>query len=328
MKKSFLALGIALAALTSCKQFKKGPAGDMLYKIYEDKTSPLIKEGDFVSIQAVEKTEEDSVLFSSYEFDRPSLLVRQKSIFKGDLFEALGMLSEGDSATFKISIDSMEKKMQKPKPKNTKGKYLVYDIKVLKVIPKGKLDDQAFKTKLNEYMVVEMQKAKNNEGGRINGYISKKDLKSKIKVTSSGLNYIVDKEGAGQKPVAGDTVSLNYKGYLLSGKVFDTTLPDEAKKAGLFTAGRPYEPLKVPVGGNSTIPGFDEALMLFNKGTKATVIIPSKLAYGEKGNPSIPPYTPLVFDITIENVVPNRAGAPNVQILPSAPPAPQTSSQK
>ena len=140
---------------------------------------------------------------------------------------------------------------------------------------------------------------------------------------------MVEKEGTGSKPVAGDTVALNYKGYMLSGKVFDTTLPEEAKKAGVFNAGRPYEPLKVPVGANSTIPGFDEAMAMFSKGTKATIIIPSKLGYGEQGQPGIiPPFTPLIFDVTIENIIPNRAGAPNMQSLPSAPPTPPTSAQK
>lgn len=306
MKKSFLALGIAFIALTSCKQFEKGE-GDMLYKMYEDKEGPKIKEGDFVALRAVEKTEEDSIIYSSYEYDRPSLLVKEKSLFKGDLYAALGMLSEGDSATFKINADSMEKKMGRPKPKNTKGKYYVYDIKVVKVIPKGKLDEQAFRTKLNEYMAVESQKVKSQEAGKISNYISKNDLKPTV--TTSGLNYIVTKKGTGPKAKVGDSIVLNYTGRFLNGKVFDTSDKVVAEKEKVFNPQRPYEPMRVPAGTNSTIPGFDEALLLFPKGTEVTVIIPSKLGYGEQGSQAIPPFSPLVFELEIMNVIPAKAGS-------------------
>lgn len=308
MKKVGIVLGLAVLGLASCKQFKKGE-GDMMYQIHEDKSGETIKEGDFISMNVVEKTEEDSVLYSSYDYDRPSLLQQQKSMFKGDLFAGLAMLSEGDSATFKVNIDSMVAKMGRPKPANTKGKYLVYSIRVDKVIPKGKLNDSLFRGKIDAYLKTEMDKAKNGEAAKFNAYISKENLKPSV--TTSGLNYVVTKEGSGAKPVAGDTVLVNYTGRFMSGKVFDTSYPDVAKKAGTYMAQRPYEPLKMPVGMNGSIPGFEEALLLFPKGTKATVIMPSKLAYGEQGSQGIPPFTPLVFDLEIVNIIkPGAAAVP------------------
>ncbi len=320
MKKGILILGITAAALTGCKQFEKGP-GDMLYKIHEDVDGSTIKDGDFVSFQAIEKTEEDSILFSSYEYDRPSLMVKEKSIFKGDLYAALEMLSEGDSATFKISIDSMEKKMNRPKPQNTKGKYFVYTIKINKVIPKGKLNDQAFRSKIESFMKTEIAKAKNQEAGKISNYVSSKSLKPIV--TGSGLNYVIAQQGKGNKPNVGDTVEFNYTGMFLTGKVFDTSVQEVAKKSGTVNPMRPYQPIKVPAGINSTIPGFDEALLLFPKGTKATIILPSKLAYGEQGNQQIPPYMPLVFDIEVVKIIPKKPGTsapvmPSIQATPSA----------
>jgi FKBP-type peptidyl-prolyl cis-trans isomerase len=47
--------------------------------------------------------------------------------------------------------------------------------------------------------------------------------------------------------------------------------------------------------------------MLLNKGAKATIILPSKLAYGEQGNQGIPPYSPLVFELDIVNIIPGTA---------------------
>jgi FKBP-type peptidyl-prolyl cis-trans isomerase len=54
------------------------------------------------------------------------------------------------------------------------------------------------------------------------------------------------------------------------------------------------------------IPGWDEGLLLLNKGARATFIMPSALAYGEQGFASIPPYTPLVFEIEVVDVVRGR----------------------
>jgi len=299
-----IVLGLAVTGLTACNKFNKGE-GDMLYKIHTDKSGQTIKEGDFVAFKAIEKTEGDSVLYSSYDYDRPSLLIKEKSVFKGDLFAALGLLSEGDSATFKINIDSMVQKMGRPQPSDTTKKYLVYTIKIDKVIPKGQMNDSLFRGKIDEFLKAEMEQAKTGEVAKVKAYVSAKNMKPKV--TASGLNYVISKEGAGAKANPGDTVVVNYTGMFLSGKVFDSSLPDVAKKNGTFNPQRPYEPLKLPVGLGGSIPGFEEGLMLLNKGAKATIILPSKLAYGEQGNQGIPPYSPLVFELDIVNIIPGTA---------------------
>ncbi|MFA6944646.1 MAG: FKBP-type peptidyl-prolyl cis-trans isomerase, partial [Pedobacter sp.] len=240
-------------------------------------------------------------------YDRPSLLVKEKSVFKGDLFAALGLLSEGDSATFKINIDSMVQKMNRPQPADTTKKYLIYTIKIDKVIPKGKLTDSLFRGKIDEFLKAEMEQAKTAEAAKVKAYVSAKGLKPAV--TASGLNYIISKEGTGAKANQGDTVVVNYTGMFLSGKVFDSSLPEVAKKNGTFNPQRPYEPLKIPVGMGGSIPGFEEGLMLLTKGAKATIILPSKLAYGEQGNQGIPPFTPLVFELDMVNIIPAKAGS-------------------
>jgi FKBP-type peptidyl-prolyl cis-trans isomerase FkpA len=118
---------------------------------------------------------------------------------------------------------------------------------------------------------------------------------------------VISKEGTGAKANPGDTVVVNYTGMFLSGKVFDSSLADVAKKNGTFNPQRPYEPLKLPVGMGGSIPGFEEGLMLLNKGAKGTIILPSKLAYGEQGNQGIPPYSPLVFELDMVNIIPGTA---------------------
>jgi len=301
MKKNLMFLAFAAIALASCSGgFKQGKGG-MLYNIHEDKSGTNIKEGDFISVNLIAKTDGDSILFNSYTTGRPIPTVVPKSQFNGDVYSALTLLSEGDSATVKINADSMAKKGQ-PKPPGFKGKYIVYQIKVEKVIAKGKLNDTMFQNRVTEYFKQVTEKMKKEEPAKIAKYVA--DNKLNVSKTASGLNYVITKPGSGPTPVAGDTVEVNYTGKLLTGKVFDTSIKSVAEKdKSLFNPQNPYKPIKFPVGNKQVIAGWDEGLMLLNKGAKATLVIPSALGYGEQGMGPIPPFSTLVFDVELVNII-------------------------
>lgn len=313
MKKNIIILGLAALTLGSCTRFKTGEGG-LQYKIHTDADGESIKEGDFIAISGTQKTEKDSVIFSTYDTDRPTFLVVDKPQFNGDFFTAISMLSEGDSATIKLDLDTMAAKTGRPKPPfAAKDRYLLFTVKVQKVVPRGKLSDEEFGKKIDAFIKSDADAAKKAESGKLKAYIQSKSLKPVV--TPSGLNYVVTKAGAGDKAKIGDTIEVNYTGSFLSGKVFDTSNPEIAKKSGTYNSMRPYAPLKMAVGQGQSIPGFDEGLMLLPKGTKATLILPSKLAYGEQGNSGIPPYTPLVFEIEVVKITPGKGA-----IAPPPPP--------
>lgn len=81
----------------------------------------------------------------------------------------------------------------------------------------------------------------------------------------------------------GDNISVKYKGYFL----------DKAKT--VFDEGE----FDYILGSSGVIPGFEDALLQMRVGEKVTVLIPSKIAYGAKGSGSIPPNTPLAFDLEV-----------------------------
>jgi len=109
--------------------------------------------------------------------------------------------------------------------------------------------------------------------------------------TASGVKYVIQKKGNGNKPAAGKTVQVNYKGSFLSGKVFDSS----------DTQGRPLE---FPAGVGAVIKGWDEMVMDMQVGEKRIAIIPPELAYGERGagNGVIPPNSFLVFEMELVGV--------------------------
>ncbi|MDG1330084.1 MAG: peptidylprolyl isomerase [Flavobacteriaceae bacterium] len=108
--------------------------------------------------------------------------------------------------------------------------------------------------------------------------------------TESGLRYKIIQKGDGIKPQKGQNVSVHYKGMFAEGGVFD----DSYKRGN---------PIEFPIGMGNVIPGWDEGILLLNKGDKARFVIPSHLAYGEAGAGGvIPPNATLVFDVELMNI--------------------------
>jgi FKBP-type peptidyl-prolyl cis-trans isomerase FkpA len=317
MKKNlmFLALASLGLGLASCNGGFKQADGGLLYDIHSTKGGATIQPGDFISVNLVAKTDGDSVLFSTYESGRAIQMAAQKPQSKGDIFTGLEKLAEGDSATIKLPADSMFKRGQQ-KPPGFKGKYIVYDIKVEKVIAKGTLSETVFNGRVMDYIKTQGLALKKEEPAKIKAYIAHQKLN--VTETADSLYYVVTQQGTGPKPVVGDTVVVNYTGRMLNGKVFDTSVKDTAVKGKLpVDPMRQYKAIHIPVGEKRVIAGWDEGLLLLNKGSKASFVIPSSLAYGERGVSIIGPFTPLAFDVELVDIIkpnPNTPKSPEVSL--------------
>lgn len=121
-------------------------------------------------------------------------------------------------------------------------------------------------------------------------FLDKNKAAEGVKVTASGLQYKVVTEGTGAKPKSSDTVEVHYRGKLIDGKEFDSSYSRN-------------QPAQFPVG--AVIPGWTEALQLMTVGSKYELAIPANLGYGERGNPSIPPNSVLIFDVELLQIVKN-----------------------
>ena len=142
---------------------------------------------------------------------------------------------------------------------------------------------------INEYLQ-ELQK-KSEEAARAAGekFLAENASREGVKVTSSGLQYVIDKEGEGATPTAEDEVTVHYTGRLLDGTVFDSSV----------SRG---EPATFPL--NRVIPGWTEGVQLMKEGGKYTFFIPSDLAYGPQGVPNaIPPHSTLIFEVELLKVI-------------------------
>lgn len=108
--------------------------------------------------------------------------------------------------------------------------------------------------------------------------------------TSSGLKYIIQKNGKGKKAEDGKTVEVHYTGWLVDGKKFDSSRDRN-------------ETFEFQLGAKQVIKGWDEGLALMRVGDKFRLILPPELGYGDKGaGEVIPPNATLIFDVELIGV--------------------------
>jgi len=148
------------------------------------------------------------------------------------------------------------------------------------------------------------KEAKEQAEKRAEGLKELEKLKEKAEVTESGLYYIVTEEGDGPKPEDGQTVQMNYAGYLVDGTLFDTSIKEIAEEGGVYNAQRPYVPFEVTYGPQArVIEGWKEGISLMNVGDKYKLIIPPNLGYGSRGAGGvIPPDAWLIFDVEMVGI--------------------------
>ena len=152
---------------------------------------------------------------------------------------------------------------------------------------KFKADEAAFQAQIKKNADLAAVKNKKAEAERKKMEAATEDLIKKATATASGLKYIITRPGAGPKPASGASVKVHYAGRLMDGKEFDNSL-----KRG--------QPIDFRVGTGMVIPGWDEGIMLMQKGEKRTLIIPPNLAYGPEGRPPvIPQNATLIFDVEL-----------------------------
>jgi FKBP-type peptidyl-prolyl cis-trans isomerase FkpA len=131
------------------------------------------------------------------------------------------------------------------------------------------------------------KKYEKQEREAIDNYLSD-NFNKDFELKPSGLYYLEEVAGTGESPVAGDTVTVQYTGSLLSGTVFDTSVG----KADF----------SFPIGVGFAIYGFEEGIGYMKTGGKSLFLIPSKLGYGATGNNYLSGYTPLLFEVTLKGI--------------------------
>lgn len=227
----------------------------------------------------------DSTLFDSRAMNsgKPVPFQVQPPTFKGDPIEGFMLMVAGDSAIMKLPVDSLIKQNKSMMPGLKAGDWLVYHVELVST-----KSDAEYKKEQS----AKSEAQKKIDDAALTDYFKKNNIK--VKKTASGLYYSIEKEGTGATAQNGQNVSVNYTGKLINGKKFDSNTDPDFKH---------QQPFTLTLGTRSVIPGWEEGLALLKKGSKATLYIPSGLAYGSQDrSPTIPANSILIFDVEILDI--------------------------
>ena len=250
------------------------------YTIHEayGKKKPVV--GEIMYLHLVYRNSKDSILFDSRKMGGNFAIELMKPAFIGGMEEAFAMLGEGDSASFLINADSLyDRVFHAARPSNiNKGEKLLFQVRLTKIVH---AKDYAIQQKIKK------KKFSEDEDYNIRQYLARNNFF--VKPLANGLVYISFIEGKGKHPVTGNVVEVTYVGTFLTGEMFDSN----SKESG---------PLKFKMGSGTMIDSWEDGVSMMREGGKARIIIPSRLAYGEKGYGPIKPNTTIIYDIVLEKV--------------------------
>ncbi|MBE0661237.1 MAG: FKBP-type peptidyl-prolyl cis-trans isomerase [Bacteroidales bacterium] len=258
--------------------FKKTESG-IYYKIHVDnEQGELAETGDILSMQMIYRTE-DSVLFDTQTSNQPMTLPLMEKQYEGDIYEALATLKVGDSATFILDAENFFLKtagMPQLPEFITSGSKLYFDVKLITARSEAEIETEK-NLLMDERLGLEPQE--------LADYLATNEIT--VAPTESGL-YIIEKEkGSGASFKIGDRIKAHFIISTVNGSQLYST----------YDQGQPME---VEIGKDFDNDGITEAIETMKKGTKATVIVPSNLAFGREGRGEmVPPYTTMVYEVEI-----------------------------
>lgn len=287
-KLSLFMMILGVAFLISCDMLSGDKTGfettdsGLQYRLVDvNDDAPAPVNGDILSL-VLTYSVDDSVLFNTDMIPEKNMkLQMQDTAYAGDLYEMLGMMHLGDSAVFMLDAESfMTKTAGAPTvPPIMQDKMLTFNLKLINIQTEQEMQDE---------MMANAQKRMVEEAELLKTYVAENNYD--VEPTESGLYVIVTEQGSGPKPKQGDKVKVHYTGTLLDGSKFDSSLD----------RGQPFE---FNIGGR-VIGGWNEGIALLNVGSKAKLIVPSHLGYGERGaGQDIPPNSPLIFDVELIDIV-------------------------
>ncbi|HTF80370.1 MAG TPA: FKBP-type peptidyl-prolyl cis-trans isomerase [Cytophagales bacterium] len=289
---------VALCSI-SCGGLKKTENGSE-YVLEHDESGDNIKFGDKIIFNYKVINSKDSVLQNSYETGLPGAFQVDSNKFKGQMNEALTKASKGDSITIFEPVDSILAKMPmaKSQPGIIPGSKIKYIFKILHVFPSAQ--DSLFRATYMGYQQKafekqqkkaeeEAQVAQKEEPAKIEAYLKK----SGVNFTKTAEGYYINKTKTttGTQAKKGDKVKVHYTGTLLDGKKFDSSVDRN-------------QPFEFVIGESQVIQGWHLGLAQLKVGEKATLLLPSQLAYGPSGaGADIKPHSPLLFEVELLEIL-------------------------
>lgn len=294
----YLIFTLSISLMFSCAQSSDGDkvltASGYEVLMHKNSGGQKIVEGDYVYFN-VDIVDDKEKLIQTLR-NAPELPVVQipqgaaNQPSDNPVMEALLLASVGDSLSIILPIDSIP--MVTPEMEG--AEFIKYNIAVIESIGQEtfsqRLDAQKLEEEAKMKTIKEQEADKAGLSLDLLNQLNEGKFDDKIITDSTGLKYVILEEGSGPIAKSGQLVETSYFGYLRNGESFDNS----------YKRGMAYP---VQLGRNGVIAGWEIGLQKLNKGTKALLIVPYELGYGEQGSPPfIPARSELIFYIEVGDI--------------------------
>jgi FKBP-type peptidyl-prolyl cis-trans isomerase len=296
MKITNVLFGLLVLLCVACNKSEKETPNGFKFKVLKSGDGKVGKPGQILVLDFQMKDSKDSVWSDTRKDGAPipAMIADSTQLAtEPGMLQVLRMISKGDSVTFSVPLKELLAG-RPPMPGMDTTLIISYNLIVHDI-----MERQAYEEYQMKLMADLSAKQLVKDVAAIDSFLAEKGIQAEK--SESGLRYVITKPGQGENCKPGQTVQVNYYGYLLDGQCFDTNVKTLAQEKGVYNAGRePYSPYPVTIDQTQVINGWHQALKLMNKGAKATFYIPSPLAYGrQQRSEIIKANSILVFDLEV-----------------------------
>ena len=252
--------------LVACTNVFNTTSSGLQYQFITSNTdAPQPAVGDIVAIRITSRGEAGAVIDETPLF---KMQIKNVPAGRPSVEEGLLMMHKGDSTEFRMQARFYN-------PSLSSDNLLTVAVKMVDVIPLEEFERDREAARIA---------GEREEDRLLNEYLQKNNID--IEPTMSGLYFIETEKGTGPAPIPGKMVAIHYEGSFLDGRVFDSSYSRR-------------EPLKFKLGAMQVIQGLEEGVARMRRGGRATLIIPSALAYGDQQTGPVPPFATLIFEVWV-----------------------------
>ena len=283
--RRFLIFFIGIFAFCNCNQQKQEiyeQTDGGLFFLYRDKSDSelLPQDGNKLHLDVKYFNDKDSLLFNSQDITSQFIMdFFQPTAHGATINDALAMMHEGDSMSFKINAYTffLNAGQTAILSKVSKEEFLRFEIRLKKILSPEIVEKE---------IAQRDQEMKDEEEYLLEDFLTKNY--PDIKPTKSGLYFIETAEGEGPTITKDKQVAIHYTATYINGEP-------------IYSTYQKNNPLVFAVSDPNVWPCLSEAVQYMKKGGKATIIAESKLAAGERGDKGlrIPPRKTIIFDLEV-----------------------------
>lgn len=286
-----------LALLSSCGKGFKSTDGGLEYKIIVQGDEKALLNGEYLLYDLLIKTSSDSMMYSSANagvlFPLKYDTYRQKVGQRNLLEEGLLMMHKGDSMVFAMKASAFAQAFDMTFRARPDDRLLCHAklVDVMNYADYSTWKATQLARKKSEHETF-LKKAMERESKKIDSILTLRDTPYAVSI--SGIRYVIEREGMGQYPRAGDSVFFNYHVTYLDG----TALPNNLGNSG-------DSPRSFRMGSDGVLESWQESITLLKKGGAGAFYISSPLAFGDSEAPGIVPNAVLIINLELVDVKKN-----------------------